>query len=86
MAKKRIADAGSAREFAIAFTIAVTETTSANAREWIAKNGKDSIFALLQEIYPEASNRHQINDRSTNFIFVAVEYIRTVVGESKSIM
>ncbi len=65
MAKRRIvvdtADAGSAKEFAIAFTIAVTET-SANAREWIAKNGKDSIFALLQEIYPEASKRHQMND------------------------
>ncbi len=58
MASKRstdAADVGNAKEFAIAFTIAVTET-SANPREWIAKNGKDSIFALLQEIYPEASS------------------------------
>jgi hypothetical protein len=44
-----------AKEFAIAFTFAVTEV-SANPREWIAKNGRDSIFAVLQEIYPEASN------------------------------
>jgi hypothetical protein len=41
-----------AKDFAIAFTIAVTETT-ANPREWIAKNGKDSIFATLQQIHPE---------------------------------
>ncbi len=41
-----------AKEFAIAFTFAVTETMD-NQREWIAKNGKDSIFALLREIYPE---------------------------------
>ncbi len=47
-------DAG-AKEFAIAFTTAVTET-SANPREWIAKNGQDSIFATLQRIYPEVSN------------------------------
>ena len=49
------ADAGYAKEFAIAFTFAVTET-STNKREWIAKNGKESIFAILQEIHPEASN------------------------------
>jgi hypothetical protein len=44
-----------AKEFAIAFTMSVTET-SANTREWIAKNGKDSIYALLEEIYPAVSN------------------------------
>jgi hypothetical protein len=43
---------GDATKFAIAFTFAVTES-SANRRDWIAKKGKDSIFALLQEIYPE---------------------------------
>ncbi len=44
--------AAEVKDFSIAFTIAVTET-SANPREWIAKNGKDSIFATLQQIYPE---------------------------------
>ncbi len=43
-----------AREFAVAFTFAVTET-SGKRREWIAKKGRDSIFAMLQGIFPEAS-------------------------------
>jgi hypothetical protein len=51
-------DASYAKEFAIAFTIAVTETSD-HPREWIAKNGMDSIFALLQELYPEASARNK---------------------------
>jgi hypothetical protein len=52
MTNRRFAEAGDATRFAIAFAFAVTES-SANRREWIAKNGKDSIFALLQDIYPE---------------------------------
>jgi hypothetical protein len=52
-----VAEAGNAKDFAIAFTIAVTET-SASRREFIAKNGKDSIFAVLQEIYPSASSSY----------------------------
>ncbi len=43
-----------AREFAIAFTFAVTEA-SKNRLQCIAKNGKDSIFATLKKIYPEVS-------------------------------
>ena len=53
MAKRRM-NIADAKEYAIAFTIAVTETSD-SPREFIAKNGKDSIFATLQEIYPEAS-------------------------------
>ncbi len=44
-----------AREFAIAFTFAVTEA-STDRLECIAKNGKDSIFATLKKIYPEVSH------------------------------
>ncbi len=43
-----------AKEFAIAFTFAVTELSD-RPGEWIAKNGKGSIFSMLQEIFPEAS-------------------------------
>jgi hypothetical protein len=43
-----------AKEFAISFTFAVTEP-SHTPGEWIAKNGKDSIFSMLRELYPEAS-------------------------------
>jgi hypothetical protein len=44
-----------AKEFAVAFTFAVTEA-STNRLECIAKNGKDSIFATLKKIYPEVSH------------------------------
>ncbi len=41
-------------EFAIAFAVAVTEASDP-AVEVIAKNGKHSIFSLLQGIFPQAS-------------------------------
>ena len=40
------------KEFAIAFVISVT-VVSDEPGNWIAKNGKDSIFATLREIFPE---------------------------------
>ncbi len=47
-------DATNAKEFAVAFTFAVTEASDTPG-EWIAKNGKESIFAMLQDVYPEVS-------------------------------
>jgi hypothetical protein len=43
-----------AKEFSVAFTIAVTEATD-NPQHWIAKKGKDSIFSVLNDIFPQAS-------------------------------
>jgi hypothetical protein len=50
------ADIDRAKEFAIAFVISVTEPVaeaSDDPQNWIAKNGKDSIFEILLEICPE---------------------------------
>ncbi len=41
-----------AKEFAIAFVISVTEASD-DRQNWIAKRGKDSIFELLRDIFPE---------------------------------
>ena len=41
-------------EFSVAFATAVTEP-SGNPEDWITKKGKDCIFALLDEIFPQAS-------------------------------
>ena len=49
---KRQCNMENVKEFAIAFVIAVTEASD-EPRNWIAKNGKDSIFATLREIFPE---------------------------------
>ena len=43
-----------AEEFSIAFAIAVTEASD-DPLDWIAKKGKDSIFVLLNQIFPQAS-------------------------------
>ncbi len=48
------ANVGNAKEFAIAFVISVTEA-SYEPRNWIAKKGRDSVFAMLLEIFPEVS-------------------------------
>jgi hypothetical protein len=44
-----------AKEFSIAFATAVTEASD-NPQHWIAKKGGDSIFAVLNEIFPQASS------------------------------
>ncbi len=41
-----------AKELAIAFVVSVTEVSD-EQQNWIAKKGKDSIFATLREIFPE---------------------------------
>ena len=46
------ADVEDAREFAIAFVVSVTEASD-EPQNWIAKKGKDSMFATLREIFPE---------------------------------
>ncbi len=46
------ADSENAKKFAIAFVISVTETAN-ESQNWIAKKGKDSIFAVLRDIFPE---------------------------------
>ena len=43
-----------AKEFSITFAIAVTEA-SENPQDLIAKKGKESIFAVLNDIFPQAS-------------------------------
>jgi hypothetical protein len=40
-------------EFAVAFTIAVTEISDP-AVDLVAKNGHHSIFSVLEEIFPQA--------------------------------
>jgi hypothetical protein len=40
-------------EFAVAFTIAVTEVSDP-AIDFVAKNGRYSIFSILQGIFPQA--------------------------------
>ena len=40
-------------EFAVAFTIAVTEVSDP-AVDFVAKNGRYSIFSILQGIFPQA--------------------------------
>jgi hypothetical protein len=40
------------KQFAIAFVVSVTEISD-TSKNWIAKKGKDSLFAILQDIYPE---------------------------------
>ncbi len=40
-------------EFSVAFTIAVTEVSNP-AVDFVAKNGKYSIFSILQGIFPQA--------------------------------
>jgi hypothetical protein len=49
---KKNADIDDAKEFAIAFVVSVTETSD-GPNNWIAKNGKDSMFAILRDIFPE---------------------------------
>ena len=44
-------DAISAKDFSIAFVVAVTE--SSGPQDWIAKNGSNSIFSLLNRIFPQ---------------------------------
>jgi hypothetical protein len=46
------ADVRSAKEFAIAFAVSVTEVSD-NPNNWIAKKGKGSMFEILLDIYPE---------------------------------
>jgi hypothetical protein len=41
-------------EFSVAFATAVTEPSD-NTEAWIAKKGKNSIFAILNEVLPQAS-------------------------------
>ena len=54
--KKDKPHTSTAKELAIAFVSAVTE--SSGPHDWIAKNGNDSVFALLQRLHPEVcSNR-----------------------------
>jgi hypothetical protein len=43
-----------AEEFSIAFATAVTEASD-NPQHWIPKKGTDSVFAVLNEIFPQAS-------------------------------
>ncbi len=40
-------------EFAVAFTIAVTEVSDPTV-DLVAKNGKHSIYSVFQEIFPQA--------------------------------
>ena len=40
-------------EFAVAFTVAVTEVSDP-AVDLIAKNGRHSVFSVLEEIFPQA--------------------------------
>ena len=44
----------SAEEFSIAFATAVTETSD-NPADLIAKKKQDSIFAVMHEVFPQAS-------------------------------
>ena len=41
--------------FAIAFANIATQATD-NADDWVARNGKMSIFSALQSIFPEVSH------------------------------
>ncbi len=41
-------------EFAVAFTISVTEVSDPT-NDLVAKNGKHSIFSALEEIFPQAT-------------------------------
>ncbi len=41
-----------AKEFSIAFVFSVTEASD-EPQNWISKRGKYSIFAVLQDIFPE---------------------------------
>jgi hypothetical protein len=45
-----------AEEFSVAFATSVTEASD-NPQHWIAKKGTDSIFAVLEKIFPQASGR-----------------------------
>jgi hypothetical protein len=47
-------DIRNAEEFSIAFAIAVTEASN-NPHDWIAKKGNESMFTLLNQIFPQAS-------------------------------
>jgi hypothetical protein len=49
---KKNANTYGAKEFAIAFVVSVTETSD-GPNNWIAKNGKDSMFSILRDIFPE---------------------------------
>jgi hypothetical protein len=44
------------KEFAIAFTVAVTEVSDP-AVDLVAKNGEHSIFSTLERIFPQARER-----------------------------
>ena len=45
-----------AKEFSVAFATAVTEA-SENPDHWIAKKGENSIFSVLNDIFPQARSR-----------------------------
>jgi hypothetical protein len=47
-------DIQNVEEFSVAFATAVTEPSD-NSEAWIAKKGKNSIFAILNEVFPQAS-------------------------------
>ncbi len=51
-------DTLNAQEFTIAFVISVTETSD-DPQNWIAKKGKDSIFAILHYVFPEVLKLNQ---------------------------
>jgi hypothetical protein len=53
------ADVGDANEFAIAFVISVTEASD-EPQNWIAKKGKDSVFAMLRDIFPEVRHEERL--------------------------
>jgi hypothetical protein len=52
MATRKTPNSSYAKEFAIAFVISVTEASD-DRHNWIAKRGKDSIFEILRDIFPE---------------------------------
>jgi hypothetical protein len=54
MSRRENTSIRNAEEFSIAFATAVTEVSD-NPQDWIAKKGTDSIFAVLDEIFPQAS-------------------------------
>ena len=53
--KRHCHDSG--RQFAMAFACAVTRASEKES-DWIAKNGDESIFALLSRLVPEVPSYH----------------------------
>ena len=46
-----------AHEFAVAFAGVVTEESEAGSFDMIAKNGDESLYAFLVEVFPEVKER-----------------------------